>query len=294
MNIDISLIALIILSFLLILVLAYAYHQRQQARFGVIEQPKQGAYKNKKSSWWYRNLYTTDLPDVAIYGESDKKQTFEHPAVITSEYPIAQQLHTGHLNENSYPYQAKASLLSTTESTLFLALHQILQNQPYILLAKVHLAEVLETLADVGDIKTRRTALERLRQKRLDFVICHQQSFAVCGVVAIEEPFDANKPLSTQLHDKFVDIALETAKIPMMHVIVSETYDLTSLKQQLMDNLQLNLFTTSQPTTATPATKTCPQCGEPMKRVSPKTGQHAGKTFFMCSQYPACKTVVHA
>ncbi|WP_161575451.1 DUF2726 domain-containing protein [Beggiatoa leptomitoformis] len=281
---DIKLIGLVVLGLLLVIILIYGYYQRQQDSLAFINTPRAG-YKNRKGFWWYRNLYRTNLPDVAIYGESDKKQVLTHPAVITSEYPIAQQLQTGHLGEHSYPYQAKLTLLSVAEMVLFNALQQALQRQPYILLAKVHLAEVLETIPDL-EVKAKRIALERLRQKRLDFVICSSDTASICGVIAVEEVFDAEKPLSTQLHDKFVDKVLETANIPIVHIVLREQYDSQELQAQLTKILKLSLQAVN-----TVTEKLCPTCGATMKRVSPKNGQYAGRHFLACSHYPQCKTV---
>jgi DNA-binding helix-hairpin-helix protein with protein kinase domain len=42
-------------------------------------------------------------------------------------------------------------------------------------------------------------------------------------------------------------------------------------------------------TTRSPATNTCPSCGAPMVRRTARKGKHAGRQFWGCSKFPACK-----
>jgi hypothetical protein len=230
-----------------------------------------------RSKYLFSLMYSPEfgnLPRVAHYGTPAPPRSPDLPAVLSSEYPSAQFINPHHMVAG-YPYTRLAPWLSPAEKSLFTALEQVLAKQPYRLLVKVRLADILKP-DDNLTAKEHQAAIERIAQKRLDFVICERESFAVLGVIKLLR--EARK-LDTQIRSRFVAAALEAAGIPLLELFTQESYELTPLRQSLNHAFQLNL-------------KCCPQCGGNLVRARAKRGVLSGKILWACQHYPRCKTLL--
>lgn len=212
-----------------------------------------------------------NLPRVSCYGTPAPPRHPELPAVLSSDYPSAKFINPHHMI-TGYPYTRLTPWLSPAEKSLFVALEQILAKQPYRLLVKVRLADILKPDENL-EVKERQAAAERITQKRLDFVICERESFAVLGVIKL---LRETRKLDTQIRSRFVASALEAAGIPLLELFTQETYELIALRQSLNHAFQMNLMC-------------CPQCGGNLLRARAKS---SGKTVLACQHYPQCKTVL--
>lgn len=237
--------------------------------------------RKKQSAWWYKNRYSPDLPDVHLYGGSHKTN------IVTNEYPSPsdQQVNTSHRSDTPFPYRSRQTLFSTAEQSLFKALKQTLYLQPYHVFAKVRLSDVLDLLPDLT-VQDKRIAIERIRQKRLDFLICQASTTKIIGVITLDDEFDEQKLLDSQIQDRFVDMALGAAKIPLLHLPPKENYPVVTLRKMFNHSFNLQLEVDINPL------PTCPKCGAMLKKIRVKKGVHAGKLFWMCSEHPVCKTLL--
>lgn len=266
---------------ILLIITGWLYYRKSRLSFSehlALPPPK------KTNPWWYKNRYSPDLPDVHLYGGSRKT------GIVTNEYPnpSVQQVNNSHLGQEPFPYISRQKLLSVSEQILLKALKQALYLQPYHIFAKVRLADVLDLSPDLGP-REKHVAAERVRQKCLDFVICHAQSGEIIGVINLDTETDEKKPLESQIQDKFIDKSLAAARLPLLHLPTKTNYPLVSLQKMLNHafKLQLPLFNSEQ---ITPA-PSCPKCGALLKKMRAKGGAQAGGLFWVCSTYPLCKTV---
>jgi hypothetical protein len=235
----------------------------------------------KQGSWWYRSRYTSTLPPACPH--SGKRV---QPKVFATEHPITSG--SSQTLDEAFPYKRREKFFSATEHALLRTLEQLLRPYPYRIFSKVSLTEILDLSTEKLSVHEQQAALERLRRKHLDFVICHHESAAIIGVILLDEESEQN-PLGTHLHQRFVDIALSAAGIPTIHVPAKDSSILT-LQQTLQESLQLPpLVSTAQ---IANTIGICPKCGKPLKRVKVTKGKLAGKQLRACSNYPHCKTLL--
>jgi hypothetical protein len=235
---------------------------------------------------WQKNKFTPELPNVKRYGGGTQLEQ----AILATEYPDEYELNSDPLGHH-LPYTARRQLFSPTEQLLLTALEQALSQQPYKILGKVRLAEVLTIVPGLKP-QEQRLAAERINQKHLDFVIYHAHTSAILGVVLLDKP-DQDK-LDVQMHKKFIAAALAAAQIPILHIPTTKKgYHVEVLRQLLNRALCMRLpKPTPLPTTKALTTKAlCPTCGAGLKKVKINKGQYTGRQVWVCTHYPQCKTV---
>jgi hypothetical protein len=123
---------------------------------------------------------------------------------------------------------ARRQLFSPTEQLLLTALEQALSKQPYKILGKVRLADILNIIPGLKP-QEQRLAAERINQKHLDFVIYHAHTSEILGIVLLDKP-DQDK-LDAQMRKKFIDAVLAAAQIPILHIPTKKGYHVEVLRQ---------------------------------------------------------------
>lgn len=230
-----------------------------------------------RSKYLFSLMYSPDfgnLPRVSHYGTPAPPRHPELPAVLSSEYPSANAINPHHMI-TGHPYTRLTPWLSPAEKTLLMALEQVLAKQAYRLLVKVRLADILKPLENL-EVKEHHAAMERISQKRLDFVICERDSFAVIGVIKL---LRETRKLDTQIRSRFIAAALEAAEIPLLELFTQQHYELAPLRESLNHAFQLDL-------------RACPQCGGNLVKTQATRGKLSGKMFWACQHYPRCKTLL--
>jgi hypothetical protein len=133
------------------------------------------------------------------------------------------------------------------------------------------------------------------------FVVCKAGDLSIAGVIELDDR-SHDRP-DRQRRDRFVDEAMGSAGIPILHLAARRSYEVAEVKRLLLDVLGIGTETgedreayklpEEQP--AEPAVADfgeCPNCGKPMVKRIVKHGPHAGKTILACSAFPKCKTVL--
>jgi hypothetical protein len=103
--------------------------------------------------------------------------------------------------------------------------------------------------------------------------------------------------------DAFIDEAMDSAGIPILHLAARRSYEVNEVKRLLTDVLGMGTETGKdreayklperQPVEPCVADYgECPNCGKPMVERIVKHGPHAGKKILACSAFPKCKTVL--
>lgn len=220
---------------------------------------------------WFKPTFNPLFSNAPLYPPADA------PHWLDAEYPNDRQVQTQPLHVG-FPYQRPNAVLSKTEQRLYKQLHTLLHNQGYIVLPKVRLADVLTVATDL-DSRAKKTACERLRQKKADFVVCRSTDFALQGVILADLPLDEIK-LDTQSHNNFVSSALAASNVFVLQLVVQKQHSYSELKTLLQRELKLRFDA--------PFVPVCPVCMAGMRKVMPSKGRYAGKTLWLCQRRPHC------
>lgn len=126
------------------------------------------------------------------------------------------------------PYVAAESLLTPAERAFFLVLRQALADD-YHLFAKVRLGDILQIERGVEG-KRRYAAFGRISSKHADFVACDPRTFAVRGVIELDDR--SHQRPDRQARDKFFDAAMAAARVPVLRVPAQRRYSSKELREQ--------------------------------------------------------------
>lgn len=127
---------------------------------------------------------------------------------------------------NEMPYRKRDYILNARELAAFRLISETLGNR-YVVFPKVRLADLLSLPADAS---RRQEYIERVKDRRVDFVICDYESLEPLLVVASTSTNDNKKKI---VADRFTLRALEAAGLAYI------TLDLSNLPDS--SDLQLNL-----------------------------------------------------
>lgn len=117
-------------------------------------------------------------------------------------------------------YLAHPAFLSPAERSFFGVLLQATQNN-YQVFAKVRLADLIKP-QNTSNRRQWQTAFNRISSKHVDFVICNSADLSVVAVVELDDSSHARSDRKER--DAFIDSALSSARIPILHVRASQSY----------------------------------------------------------------------
>ena len=126
------------------------------------------------------------------------------------------------------PYVAAPSLLTPAERVFFGVLQRAV-GEDYQLFAKVRLGDILEVSEGVTG-KQRFAAFGRISSKHADFVACDPRTFAVLGVIELDDK--SHRQRHRQERDEFFEAAMAVAGVPVLRVPVRRTYSVEALREQ--------------------------------------------------------------
>ena len=136
-------------------------------------------------------------------------------------------------------------------------------------------------------------------QKHVDFLLCSQGPMR--PVLGIELDDTSHSRPDRQVRDEFVDAVFRAAQLPLLRFPVRTAYELAGVRTQLMRHLNVSTASqgVSEPTAppespAPPAGSApqCPKCGVPMILRTASRGEHRGRQFYGCPNYPRCRETV--
>jgi hypothetical protein len=134
------------------------------------------------------------------------------------------------LRDGPLPYERRGGLLSPAEIN-FLRTLQLAAREDWLIFSLVRLADVLKVRA-----KTRKyqTWHNRLNGKQLDFVLCDVETLDVKLAIELDDgPATADRTR----RDRFVNVALAAAGVPLLRVRVLEKYETAALRKDIEDAL---------------------------------------------------------
>lgn len=199
------------------------------------------------------------------------------------------------LQPERYPYRLQGNLLSAAERRFFEALQPAVESWAFVC-PKVRLGDIVYDYT-AGNRKWT-PAGNRINQKHVDFLLCDRHTMQ--PLLAIELNDRSHERADRRKRDKFVLNVFDTVGLPLVGVAPRTHYDVAELGRFLEARASVNQV--AQPVTAGPAANNelvtapdaphCPKCGAEMVQRIAKSGANAGKAFWGCSRFPACRGMV--
>lgn len=208
--------------------------------------------------------------------------------------PDSSDIQVEHLSADDLPYRLRDDFLSPAEKSFFQILRFWAEDR-YTLFSKVSLADLFY----VSRPHENRSALNRIDRKHVDFVICDKQT--LMPVFAVELDDSSHARPDRMARDRFVNDVFEAAALPLVHIPVRSGYTVAELETQFRGLVNDPPGSQSLPNSApaprpTPAGENgapfCPKCGSRMVLRTVRSGEHAGKQFYGCPNYPNCRSML--
>ncbi|MCK5320886.1 DUF2726 domain-containing protein [Candidatus Parcubacteria bacterium] len=139
-------------------------------------------------------------------------------------FPLA---HKEEFQRRKWPYRKKDYLFSVAELKFYKILKQIIYGELTIF-AKVRLADVVYIPKYYSNNKYN---FYRIQAKHIDYLICSNDR--IKPLIAIELDDSSHNMPDRQKRDKFLEDMLEDAKLPLVRIKVSLSYDIENIKKQL-------------------------------------------------------------
>jgi len=179
------------------------------------------------------------------------------------------------------------NLLTEPELACFNALHEVAFKEFHVM-AKV-------SLSDIAIVKRGldHTALEKAAKeghRHIDFVLCDREHLAV--IVAIELD-DAKAKAARAKQQISISDLLEQVGISVFRLPVKTSYSIQEIRQLLTPYLKEKPPTPDEmvATLSMQAFRICKKCQTKMELKRVKSGKYKGMLFWVCGNYPECRSV---
>jgi hypothetical protein len=129
-----------------------------------------------------------------------------------------------------YPYEARSCLVTKTEFNFYRVLRGAVGRHAYVF-CMVRLADVITVKPSLRGHR-KMSALGKVAQKHLDFVVTDKHLNIICAIELHDSSHD-NK--DRQKRDDFVREVMQKAKVPLIEIKASRTYDVSMLKKTLFE-----------------------------------------------------------
>lgn len=206
-------------------------------------------------------------------------------------------------------YENRARLFTPAERSFLGVLEQALDSR-YRVFGKVRLGDLIKP-AEGLDAGKRTSALNRINQKHVDFVVCTANELALVGALELDDRTHGRGDRTDR--DGFVDQALATAGIPLLRFPAQNGYAVQEVRARLAEMMPagskagvasvaqkaaapldpaLDAILESNPVQPDTAAPACPVCSAAMVKRQAHKGHNAGRYFWACSTFPICRQVV--
>jgi len=129
-----------------------------------------------------------------------------------------------------YQYESIGSLVTKSELKFYRALTVTVKGR-HIIFSKVRMADVMNPKKGIYDKSTWHKAFNKIAKKHYDFVLCDPTTLEVQILIELDDS-SHNRP-ERMRRDSFVNTASASARIPLIRVPVSNSYDYFELEETL-------------------------------------------------------------
>lgn len=188
----------------------------------------------------------------------------------------------------SLPYRLRDDFLSPAEFSFYKVLSSLVGAQ-FTIQSKVRLADIFF----VARPNENAGFFNKIAQKHLDFLVC--DSLTMKPLFGVELDDSSHKRNDRQERDEFVESVCQVAGLPLLRVPVQREYNSREIAAQiaplLKDKVNVPVVASIQPeiNKQVGSVPLCPKCDIPMVLRTVAQGEHKGKQFYGCPNYPRCR-----
>ena len=192
----------------------------------------------------------------------------------------------------SYPYKVSKRFLSESEHSFYLVAKKVL-GEHYMVCPQVSLSAVFI----VTTHRSFWSDFHRISQKRVDFIVCDALTMQILFGIELDDS-SHQRPDRVE-RDDFVNHVFQFAGLPLVRVKAKNTYSTGDLEGLFSDAILPVTLPMEKPkeTPIKPVESSeiqnheiCPTCGSRFTIRVSTAGPNVGHKFYVCSQYPECKT----
>lgn len=222
----------------------------------------------------------------------------ENPGCLTSFLSLFQgkkKEATLDSSAEALPYRLRDDFLSPAEFSFYRVLSSMIGTRLAIQ-SKVRLGDIFF----VARPNENASYFNRIAAKHLDFLICDPTTMKPLFGVELDDA--SHQRADRRERDEFVDRVFQAANLPLLHIPTQREYttrEITALIAPIVKNV-LNVpakadtekSASPQPVNSqnqSMVAPLCPKCGIPMVVRTVSQGEHKGKQFYGCQNYPRCR-----
>jgi hypothetical protein len=179
------------------------------------------------------------------------------------------------------PYRLRQEFLSPAEMAFYRVLAEMVKDHLYIC-PKVALQDLFFVVRPNENLNY----ANKLQRKNVDFLLLRRDNLR--PTLGIE--LDYSKQADHGPADNFLDNLFNAAGLPLVHVVVQQTYDIYALATRFREErAKFNQVTVPRHTDYSPI---CPRCGVMMVLRFDKNGPVNGQKYYGCLNFPQCQETV--
>jgi hypothetical protein len=187
------------------------------------------------------------------------------------------------------PYRLRDDFLSPAEFSFYKVLSS-LADPRFTIQTKVRLADIFFVARPNENI----AFYNRIANKHLDFLVC--DSVTMKPLFGVELDDSSHKQNNRQERDEFVDSVFKVAGLALLHFPVQREYNSREIAAQIAPLLKEKVGLSAPPpqpknNDQAGSVPLCPKCGIPMVLRTAAQGEHKGKQFYGCPNYPRCREI---
>ena len=193
------------------------------------------------------------------------------------------------------PYRLRDDFLSPAEFSFYKVLLSLVGTRLTIQ-SKVRMADIFF----VARPNENASYFNRITAKHLDFLVCDATTMKPLFGVELDD--SSHQRADRIERDEFVDKVFQAANLPLLHIPTQREYttrEITALVAPYTKDV-VNVTVNTETEKAAPAqpvdfqnqssrAPVCTKCGIPMVVRTVSQGEHKGKQFYGCQNYPRCR-----
>jgi hypothetical protein len=194
------------------------------------------------------------------------------------------------------PYRLRDDFLSPAELSFYHVLASVIDTRG-VISAKVRLADIFF----VARPNENKGAYNAINQKHVDFLICDPLTMKPLFAAELDDA--SHNRADRKERDEFVDKTFQAASLPLLHIAAQRDYNPRDIAAQIAPYIAAKVEPTPAPAApaspspapalpinnAASAAPVCPKCGVPLVVRTVAQGEHKGKQFYGCVNYPRCR-----
>ena len=180
-----------------------------------------------------------------------------------------------------YPYNLRDPLLSPAETRFYQILLAIVGRR-VVVCPRVRLADVFS----VKPTPRHQAFYDKIACRTVDFLLCER--YTLKPLLAIELYDHALPRAQRKKRDSFIDKVFKAGKLPIMHLVAQEEYNLRALALAIAPHMTKIAYARDEAPVQFGIAPRCPCCGVPMDLRKVISGEYAGREYYCCQNYPNC------